>query len=298
MSPLLTAQVLAILTAFGYASSSTAARFGMRTSNPITAILTLVWVTLLLYGPAAIHTLRTSTVDTRGLLWLAAAGMAAPGLAGTLHYMGIRQIGLSRSTSIVGSSPLVSVIIAVAALDENPSPLIYAGTLLIMAGIMFLSHERKSASDAGNKRRPFWSGFLYASGAAFMFGVAGVLRKAGITLIPFVSVGLCTAAIGALVAILLWNPFLPREDRIRYGRKNIGYFLVSATINSLAHFAYFNALKRAPISAVVPLAYTTPLFALAFSWLFFRKMERLNARAIAGAVLVCGGAALVTLSRG
>ena len=279
-------------------SSSTAARFGMRTSNPITAILTLVWVTLLLYGPAAIHALQTASVDTRGLLWLAAAGMAAPGLAGTLHYMGIRQIGLSRSTSIVGSSPLVSVIIAVAALDENPSPLIYAGTLLIMAGIMFLSHERKSASDAEKEGRSFWSGFLYASGAAFMFGVAGVLRKAGITLIPFVSVGLCTAAIGALVAILLWNPFLPREDRIRYGRKNIGYFLVSATINSLAHFAYFNALKRAPISAVVPLAYTTPLFALAFSWLFFRKMERLNARAIAGAVLVCGGAALVTLSRG
>lgn len=298
MSPLLTAQVLAILTAFGYASSSTAARFGMRTSNPITAILTLVWVTLLLYGPAAIHTLRTSSVDARGLLWLAAAGIAAPGLAGTLHYMGIRQIGLSRSTSVVGSSPLVSVIIAVAALGENPSPLIYAGTLLIMAGITFLSHERKSASDAGNKRRAFWSGFLYASGAAFMFGVAGVLRKAGITLIPFVSVGLCTAAIGALVAILLWNPFLPREDRIRYGRKNIGYFLVSATINSLSHFAYFNALKRAPISAVVPLAYTTPLFALAFSWLFFRKMERLNARVIVGAVLICGGAALVTLSQG
>jgi drug/metabolite transporter (DMT)-like permease len=298
MSPLLTAQLLAILTAFGYASSSTAARFGMRTSNPITAILTLVWITLLLYSPAAIHALRTAPVDTRGLLWLAAAGMAAPGLAGTWHYMGIRQIGLSRSTSIVGSSPLFAVIIAVLVLGENARPLIYAGTLLIMAGITLLSHERKSASDAGNKRRPFWSGFLYASGAAFMFGVAGVLRKAGITLIPSVSVALCAAAIGALAAILLWNPFLPPEDRIRYGRKNIGYFLISATINSLAHFAYFNALKRAPISAVVPLAYTTPLFALVFSWLFFRKMEQLNARVIAGAVLVCGGAALVTLSRG
>ncbi len=298
MSPLLTAQLLAILTAFGYASSSTAARFGMRTSNPITAILTLVWITLLLYSPAAIHALRTAPVDTRGILWLAAAGMAAPGLAGTWHYMGIRQIGLSRSTSIVGSSPLFAVIIAVLVLGENARPLIYAGTLLIMAGITLLSHERKSASDAGNKRRPFWSGFLYASGAAFMFGVAGVLRKAGITLIPSVSVALCAAAIGALAAILLWNPFLPPEDRIRYGRKNIGYFLISATINSLAHFAYFNALKRAPISAVVPLAYTTPLFALVFSWLFFRKMEQLNARVIAGAVLVCGGAALVTLSRG
>ena len=198
----------------------------------------------------------------------------------------------------MGSSPLFAVIIAVLVLGENARPLIYAGTLLIMAGITLLSHERKSASDAGNKRRPFWSGFLYASGAAFMFGVAGVLRKAGITLIPSVSVALCAAAIGALAAILLWNPFLPPEDRIRYGRKNIGYFLISATINSLAHFAYFNALKRAPISAVVPLAYTTPLFALVFSWLFFRKMEQLNARVIAGAVLVCGGAALVTLSRG
>lgn len=291
-----TAHILALLTAFGFASSTAAVRYGMRTSSPLTAILTLALVTLALFGPAAVMAVRSQTLDPWGVLTLILAGIAAPGLAGTCHYMGVRRIGLSRSTSIVGSSPLVAVVLAVPALGERPSALIFLGTFLIVLGIVFLSHGRESVTPEG-ENRTFWQGAAFAGMASLMFGIAGILRKAGITLVPAISVALCASSIGSLITIAVWQVFAPKVDRIQYGRKNIGFFLLSSTLNCMAHVAYYSALQRAPISSVAPIAYTTPLWALILSWLLFRDVECLSGRLVLGAVLVVLGATFVTLSR-
>ena len=207
------AHILALLTAFGFASSTAAVRYGMRTSSPLTAILTLALVTLALFGPAAVMAVRSQTLDPWGVLTLTLAGIAAPGLAGTCHYMGVRRIGLSRSTSIVGSSPLVAVVLAVPALGERPSALIFFGTFLIVLGIVFLSHGRESVTPEG-ENRTFWQGAAFAGMASLMFGIAGILRKAGITLVPAISVALCASSIGSLITVAIWQVFAPKVDRI------------------------------------------------------------------------------------
>ncbi|MFQ5692450.1 MAG: EamA family transporter, partial [Nitrospinota bacterium] len=140
--------------------------------------------------------------------------------------------------------------------------------------------------------------FVFAVLATLLFGIAAALRKVGITLIPSLSVGLCASAIGSLVIIAFWYPFLPSEDRLRFNRRSARFFLTAGVVNSLAHLAYFAALQRGPLSTVAPLVYTTPFFALAYSRLLFREVERLNRRLLAGALLICAGAALVTISRG
>lgn len=290
------AQLLAILTAFGFASSTAAVRYGMRTSSPLTAILTLALTTLALFGPAAFLAVRSQTLDFWGITIFLMAGMAAPGLAGTCHYMGVRRIGLSRSTSIVGSSPLVVVIIAIPILGERPSALIFIGTFLIVFGVVLLSHDRESVTpDKGT--RTFWKGAAFAGTAALMFGVAGILRKAGITITPLISVALCASSIGSLIVVFIWQVFAPQEDRIQYGRKNIGFFLLSSTLNCMSHVGYYRALQLAPVSSVAPLAYTTPLWALIISYLLFKDVERLSGRLVIGAFLVVLGAVFVTLSR-
>ena len=54
MSDLALAQFLAVLTAFGFASGDTCARFALRTSTPITATLIVSCITLAMYGPFAL----------------------------------------------------------------------------------------------------------------------------------------------------------------------------------------------------------------------------------------------------
>lgn len=299
MDSLWAAQIFSLLAALGLATGDVAARFGLRASTPITGILVLMVTTLVMYGPLAVATFRPEEMELRGLLILVAAGFAAPGLAGTLHYMSFRRIGLSRSVAIVGSSPLITVIFAVVTLGERPNWLVYWGTVLIVAGVISLAREQRGAGSRGEAgRKPVWYYFVLPAVATLLFGAAATLRKVGISMIPNLSVALSASAIGGLLAIALWHPFLPREERVRLGRRNVGYFVANGVLVSLGHLAFFAALQRGPLSIVAPLVYTTPLFALAFSWLLFREVERLNARLAASALLICVGAALVTLSRG
>lgn len=298
MSDLAFAQFLAVLTAFGFASGDTSARFALRTSTPITATLTVSCITLAMFGPFALTPASLSGLSLSGAIIFLAAGASAPGLARTFLYMSFNRIGMSRSTAFISISPLVTVLLAIVALGERPTPLVYLGTLLIVGGVLILTVEQKSATKQEGRRKTVWHFFVYALMAMLTLGIASFLRKVGVTLIPSLSVGLCLSAVGTLVVTVFWNFLLPLGNRVRFTRQSTLPFLLSGIFTSLGHLAFFSALQRASLSAVAPLVFTVPIFALGFSWLLFREVERLNARLLAGVVLICGGAALVTIARG
>ena len=59
----------------------------------------------------------------------------------------------------------------------------------------------------------------------------------------------------------------------------------------------FLALDVAPVVVVAPVTGTNPLFTLVLAQIFIRRLERLSWRAVAGAVLVVIGVAIISLSR-
>jgi len=113
MSELFLAQIFALLTALGFASSDVAARYGLRTSTPVSAILMMAVLTLLLYAPAAAATFRWEALNAKGVFVFLVAGVAAPGAAAMFHYKSFQTIGLARTVSIVGCAPLITVVLAV-----------------------------------------------------------------------------------------------------------------------------------------------------------------------------------------
>jgi len=298
MTTLLAAQIFALLTAFGLTTCDAVARYGLRSSTPVTAIVTLAGVTILLYAPAAAGAFIAQEVNPLGFLILVCAGAAAPGLGGTFFYMSVQRIGMARTASFAGSSPLVALLIAVTLMGEKPGPWTYLGTGLIVGGVIVLSNEHRLAALPGRGNQPFWRVFILAASATLLFAVAAALRKVGVIRVPSLSVALCAASIGVLGATLFLHRFLPEGNRIRFTRQSVGWFAASGAINSLAHLSFFSALQRAPLSSVVSLAYVSPLFALGYSWLLFREVERLNIRVLAGALLICAGAVVVTQARG
>ena len=298
MSSLLLAQLFALFTAFAFAAGDTTKRFALRTSTPISGTLVQALLTLALYLPISIITSTPELFSLSGLLLLFAAGVASPGLASIFYYTSFRRIGLSRSSSIIGSSPLVTVVIAVMTLGERPSTIVYLGTLLIVIGVILLARERSSPSSVEGKRKSVWRHFSFAVLATIMFGLTAVLRKAGLSITPMLSVAMCMAGIATLTVVACVNPILSREFRVTFNGPSLKLFLLSGVCLSTGHLSFFAALQRGPVSNVAPLVYTTPIFALTFSWLLLREVERLNNRLIISAILICVGAGLVTISRG
>ena len=298
MNPLLLAQFFGLFTAIAFAAGDTTMRFALRNSTPISGTLVQSLLTLVIYGPFAIATTSPDSLKISGLLLLYAAGIASPGLASIFYYSSFRRIGLSRSSTIIGSSPLVTVIIAVLALGERPRLVVYLGTLLIVIGVISLSRERGYFPPETAGRKSVWHYFLFVFMATLMFGLTAVLRKAGLAITPTLSVAMCVAAIGTLTVVASVNPILPREFRVTLNGPSLRLFLLSGLCLSTGHLSFFAALQRGSVSNVAPLVYTTPIFALAFSWLLLREVERLNARLLFSGILICAGAALVTISRG
>ncbi len=288
------AQSFAILAALAWAIGDSSARVALRTSTPVTGTLTLGLVSLAVWGPVAWGAFDRGEIQVQGLLIFVVSGVTL-GLARNLLNMSFGRIGLARSTTIESSSPLIAVLVAAVFLGEAPSSLIYLGTLSIMGGIIFLAQERRSTARAWGAVR---HDFLFAALSALAFGITAVLRKAGVSLVPSLSLGLSTAALGTLGLIAVCYPLLPRTERVQFSRKNFGCFLISAFFSTLSHFAFFAALQRGPLFTVAPLVYTSPLFVLVFSWLWFRQAEGLSFRLAVGVVLICAGAALVAMSQG
>ena len=200
MTTLLAAQIFAVLTAFGLATCDAVARYGLRSSTPVTAMVTLAGVTLILYAPAAVGSIMAEDVDTRGFLILVGAGAAAPGLGGTFFYMSIQRIGLARTSAFTASSALVAFLIAVAFMGERPTPWVTLGTVLIVGGVMALSREHRFVSARGKEKQSFRRAFSLVAVATLMFALAASFRKAGIVRVPALSVAICAASIGVLGA--------------------------------------------------------------------------------------------------
>ena len=69
-------------------------------------------------------------------------GALVPGVSQILFILAVRDAGPSRASILIGTTPLISVLIALLLLDEPFRPLLLVGTALIVAGGAALARER------------------------------------------------------------------------------------------------------------------------------------------------------------
>ena len=99
------------------------------------------------------------------------------------------------------------------------------------------------------------------------------------------------------VSLLLLTGFVlftGRTDQVRIERSSLKFFVAAALVAVIAQVLNFIALGRGQLSVIIPLLNTTPLFAVFFSLLFLRGIEKVNTRIVLGALLMVGGIVLIT----
>ena len=272
----------------GWAADSVLVRFGLRNSNIYAAMLMSYGVSITCVWSYLFATTDLAFLHSPAMIYYLISGCMQPIFARALFYEGITRIGVARAGPLRGIEPLFAAIIAVVVLNEDPSPQVYLGTILIVASLWLISGKQKHETK--------WRlvDALFPISAALISAISQTLRKQALKIIPdpFVAVAMVTTV--SLILLIGFVYASGRRQQFHMTRTSFWFFFGAALIATSAQLANFIALGRGQMSVIIPLVNTTPLFSVFFSALFLRDSETVNLRIISGAVLMVGGVVLIT----
>lgn len=136
---------------------------------------------------------------------------------------------------------------------------------------------------------------IFALLTAICWGVGGYFEKKGLhlgNLSPTMGITLRTAT--ALVVLAVAS--FPQWKTIpQAGSKALLYMVVGGGIvaGSVGMLCYYTAIKGAPLTRVMPIAFTSPLFGALMGMLF--AGEPLSWKTVLGMVMTVGGIILLTI---
>lgn len=146
-----------------------------------------------------------------------------------------------------------------------------------------------------SSRRTTITGIVFGVVAAMAYGVSSVLIRKGTTTMTPPLVGAAIAMLAGTLTLLI---FKARDLKpiLSQNRRASGFLMLSGVAAGLGVLSSFFALSQAPVVIVSPIQSTSPLFALLWSALFLKRLERITPRLLLGSVLVVTGIVLITLN--
>jgi drug/metabolite transporter (DMT)-like permease len=228
----------------------------------------------------------------------AAAGFLHFLIGWTLLNASQKKIGASRTSPLIGTTPLFAAVIAVFTLREYPTWLELVGIAIIVTGAYLVSRESADPSLANNRKQSFMS-ILQASwlglGTAFFWALSPIFIRFGLQGLPSpllgVTVGVTASALGYGV-VLLWQ----RGRWLGQPITNEAWILklVAGVLVGLSTWMRWVALDLAPVAVVLALSMiSTPIVILLSPLISGKHIERVTAMLWAGTGLILGGALLL-----
>ena len=221
-------------------------------------------------------------------LWLAVAGVFAPGLFSICFMFGIAKIGVARAAPIKGSSPLFASFLAIFILGERPEWYHFGGVLFIVMGIALLSSGRTE----GRWRR---IDALWPIAAAGFAALGAVLWRKALPSFPDTLAGAFVGLAAAFTLVALYTLVFLRDQIPEGAKKAWKPFVLVGFIGAIGQFFFASALQRGEVYRMLSLIQTSPLITVLFALLFLRRVESITWRVPAGALLTVSGAILVNL---
>ena len=274
----MSAVLLALSSAFLFGATTVAMRVAFRggalaEGGALFTVLTALAVTL----PFAL----AQGGPVAGVWPFLLAGLLSPGVSQFLFTFAVREAGASRTSVVIGTAPLFSVVIAVVVLDEPLETALAFGALLIVAGGVLLASER----DRPEHVRLLGLGLALTATIVFAARDNFIRWLAVDTdVAPGVAASATlTAGAAMMVAfVLLGRAPLRRRDAL--------LFAPAGVLFGLSYVCLFEAYYHGLVTVVSPLVATESLWGVALSAVVLGASERVGVRLVAGAAfVVCGG---------
>ena len=225
------------------------------------------------------------------LLPFAVAGAFVPGVSSLVMVHAIQHTGASRALIVIGTAPLLSVLLALLLLDEPLKLELAIGTALVVTAGIVLARETRP------EHFRLLGGVLALLCAVMFAGRDNLVRWASRDAHQPPLVATATSLVCAAAVLIAWLVVARRRTiraRLAHGAPA---FAVAGLCLGLAYAALIAGLDRGRVSVVAPLNATQSLWAVVFASLFLRRSEAIGRRVLLAAVLVVAGGALIGIFR-
>jgi drug/metabolite transporter (DMT)-like permease len=219
-------------------------------------------------------------------------GAIVPGMSQILFILAVRDAGPSRAAILIGTAPLISVVIALLVLDEPFRPPLLVGTALIVAGGAILARERARPTHFRGL------GAVLALTCAGLFAVRDnavrfVARDANAPALAASTVSL----LGAATIVLLFLLLTRRKGLTGRLRAALPAFAAAGFMLGIAYASLVEAFDHGRVSIVAPLNATQSLWAVLLAAVLVGKSERIGRQTVLSGVLVLAGGVMISVLR-
>ena len=283
-----TASLLAIISGVCWATNITIVKWALNRSSALVGAT--VGVTIAAIVSLILALISGSTLPDSEVLWkFAIVGIIAPGSSQGLFVSSIGSIGPARTSILIGTSPVFSVLLAVIFLDESWKTTIMIGTLLTVLGSALISWEK------GIRFRQI--GIVFAIATSLTFAIRDVVARhfnVGTNVSSWWSGTIVLIAASITLWIFVSIKFGPIWKT--QTRKALPEFIPSGIMIGIALPLLLEALNKGAVNIVAPLALASQNIAIVIlSGWFFGSRERTRQVIIAMVLILIGGI-VVTVS--
>ena len=219
-------------------------------------------------------------------------GAIVPGTSQILFILAVRDAGPSRAAILIGTAPLISVVIALLVLREPFRPPLLIGTALIVAGGSILARERARPAHFRTL------GAVLALTCAALFALRDnavrVAAKAADT--PPLAAS-AASLLGATTVVLLYLLIARRRGLKTKLRSALPAFATAGVVLGLAYASLVEGFDHGRVSVVAPLNATQSLWAVVLAAVLIGKSEQIGRRTVVSGLLVLAGGALISVLR-
>ncbi|MGH7928708.1 MAG: DMT family transporter, partial [Candidatus Binatia bacterium] len=218
-------------------------------------------------------------------------GLLVPGVARVLSFRGVRVLGSSITSTIVNTTPVFSTVLAIAVLGERPGPLVIAGVLLTVVGLI-------TVSWLGAKTKYHKIELVFPFLCALIFSLKDITLRwtlGGGGGQPVFSAAI--AAVTSTIEIFLINRYIYREKFMLPPFHVARWFIGSGIFTGGSFLFMYLAFSLEQVSVVAPLINSYVVFVLLLTPLMARRIESVTWRTVTGAMMVVAGIFLVSIGK-
>jgi drug/metabolite transporter (DMT)-like permease len=285
----MTAVLLAASAGASFGALTVAVRWGIRRgADPDVGALVAAMLGVAFSGIVAAPSLAAGDIDSAALLPFLAAGLIAPGASQIVLTFAVSHAGPSRAGILMGTAPLMSILIALALLGEPFRLPLLVGTLLIVIGAVALVAGRARPQHVRLR------GAAFSLLCAALFAARdNLVRWAARDEHPSPLVAATVSLMAAAALILVYLALVHRERLRTHLRPAVPAFAPAGLALALGYDTLLAALDRGRVSIVSPLNATGSLWAVLFAALVIGRGELVDRRAVSAALLIVAGGALI-----